>query len=322
MKIGAIGYATCQGLGVLLKDFYDNGIVDEVLVVRHRSFTNHSDWYGDQQFNWPQDVERFLDWIDVLLIIETPFNIPIMRKAKDRGIKIVLVPMYECTPSNLPLDLVDQIINPSELDQQYYPTGQYLPVPIPKWVSWKKRTKATTFVHNAGHGGVQGRNGTKELIQAIPLMRSNAQIILRTQNHRLLPADVASLKNVDVRLGTYPKEQLYLEGDVFLFPEKFNGLSLPLQEAKASGMLVMGTDRFPINTWTQRDCLIPTYTSRDINPFGIRIKEDRVSPEAIAQTVDDWYGRNISGHSDTGQKFLEQRSWDVLGPQWAKLIRS
>ena len=40
---------------------------------------------------------------------------------------------------------------------------------------------------------------------------------------------------------------------MFVFPEKFNGLSLPLQEARAAGMLVLATDRFPMNTWLPRE---------------------------------------------------------------------
>lgn len=320
MKIGAIGFATCQGLGVLLKDFYDNGIIDKVLTVKHRCYENYEGWYGDSYTK--KQLDEFLDEIDVLLILETPFTHDALYRAREKNVKTVLVPMYECTPANLPIELIDKVINPSELDKRYYPQGEVLPIPVPRWIKWRGRTTARVFVHNAGHGGVQGRNGTKELIKAIPMIKSNARIIIRTQNEKLLPSDYNKLRNTEIRLGTCSKEELYDEGDVFLFPEKFNGLSLPLQEAKASGMLIMGTDRFPINTWTQRDCLIPSYTSRDINPFGIRIKEDMISPEAIAQTVDDWYRRNISGHSESGHRYLEQRSWDVLGPKWLEAIRS
>lgn len=317
MKIGAIGYGTDQGLGILLKDFYDNGIVDEVLQVKHRTFTNHWDRFGKNRFDFPEEVEAFLNWIDVLLCFETPFDMNIVARAKEKKIKTVLVPMYECT--NLPTAFFDHIISPSKLDQAYYPNSDYLPVPVPKWVPWRKRSKAEVFVHNAGHGGVQGRNGTKELINAMKLVRSPLRLIIRSQKPIYLPNPDP---RIDVRVGTFARETLYHEGHVFVFPERFNGLSLPLQEAKASGMLLMGTDRFPINTWTQRDCLIPSYTSRNINPFGVIIKEDLVSPTSIAHTMDEWYGKNISGHSEAGKRFREQRSWDVLGPDWLRLIRS
>lgn len=316
MKIGAIGYGTNQGLGVLLKDFYDNKIVDEVLQIQHPHYTNHNDWYNNPFTT--DEVNNFLEWIDVLLCFETPFDMDIVFKAKDRGIKTVLVPMYECT--NFPTHYFDQIISPSKLDQQYYPGSDYLPIPIPRWVSWKERTRAKVFVHNAGHGGVQGRNGTKELLKAMRFVRSPLKLIVRSQRPVYLPTPNDT--RIDLRIGTYARETLYHEGHVFVFPERFNGLSLPLQEAKASGMLLMGTDRFPINTWTQRDCLIPSFTSRNINPFGVVIKEDMVSPQAIAQTMDDWYDKPIAGHSNAGKQFGIERSWDVLGSSWLKLIRS
>jgi len=73
------------------------------------------------------------------------------------------MPMYECSHRGMVLSC-DKIINPSELDQRHYPTGEFIPVPVPRSVKWKLREKAEVFIHNAGNGGLNGRNGTQELI--------------------------------------------------------------------------------------------------------------------------------------------------------------
>jgi len=40
---GAIVLATDQGLGYLAKDFYDNGIINKVLIYKHSRRKNHTE---------------------------------------------------------------------------------------------------------------------------------------------------------------------------------------------------------------------------------------------------------------------------------------
>lgn len=320
MRVGTLAYATNQGLGILVKSFYDHGILTDVLIVRHGSRITHTSWYPDADVMSINDFEkakRFADQMDVMFFFETPFDWRLIPYCKEKGIKTVLMPMYECMPSNLPY-MPDLIINPSLLDQQYYPQGVHIPVPVE--VPWKARFEARTFVHNAGHGGLKGRNGTKELLEAMPFVQSPISLILRTQE----PINwYRSDTRIKLVVGTVPYEDLWEVGDVFIFPEKFNGLSLPLQEARAAGMLVMAADRFPMNQWLPNEPLIPVGRYEQDRIGGCNAFPSAViEPKAIAQKIDEWYGAGILAFSQGGRSWAEAHSWEVLGPRYQKALAS
>jgi hypothetical protein len=312
MKVGSLVYATNQGLGILAKSFVENGIITDPFVIEHAHHENHFEWYPGAErchihkFHHAK-VENFCKKMDIMFFFETPFDWNLIRVCNTLGVKTVLMPMYECMPKEFPRP--DLIINPSLLDQQY-PEGVFIPVPVS--VPWTQRTKADVFVHNAGFGGLKGRNGTRELLEASKLLKSDARILIRSQK----PLEVAPRKylNCVIRTETVPYADLYKFGDVFIFPEKFNGLSLPLQEAYVSGMMVMSTNRFPMNTWLPNEPLIPplTYHVSSISGRCNEFLEAEVCPETIAQWVDDWYGEDITKYSNSGKSFAEVRSWDNL----------
>ncbi len=333
MRVGSVGYATKQGLGILLKDFYDNNIITDVLTVEHWRHPNFL-WYGRTSprtslTNFDTTLLRtFVNDMDVMFFFETPFDLSILAYCRQVGVKTILMPMYECTPPNLSQQ-IDLILNPSPLDQQHYPEGVPVSVPIPSAISWEERVTAEVFVHNAGNLGIEGRNGTKELLEAIPKVKSPAKFIIRSQASL---QDIVSTnlmrgllkdERVTIIRDTIPYEELYKEGDVFVFPEKFNGLSLPLQEAKASGMLVMAADRFPINTWNDKEHLIPIVCeTKRINKLGNEILESTISPQEIATTIDNWFGRDIRAYSRQGKIYKCANSWTELKPEYMNLIFS
>lgn len=281
MRVGSLVFATEQGLGRLAKDFYDNGVVTDVMVVRHGRRPERDDWYpGSERITYLKDdrqLRKIMDFcqsVDVMLFFETPFVWTLFDWCKYQGKKTVLMPMYECMPKVLPTQ-PDLFLCPSLLDYQYYPCeitsdgsdellparltrkSIYLPVPVQQ--RWYQRTKAEVFVHNAGHGGLKGRNGTQEFLESITHVKSDAKFVLRVQDDEFA-VEKRLLDRVKDRLmieGTLPYDQLFMNGDVFVFPEKFNGLSLPLQEARAAGMLVMSTDRFPMNMWLPDKMVCP-----------------------------------------------------------------
>jgi hypothetical protein len=307
-KIGSIILATDQGLGYLAKDFFDHGIINKVLIHEHSSRTNHREWYPRQSI--VHSREELLG-CDALIFFEEVFDWKIIPEARQKGVKTILMPMYECTRSPLPY-FPDLIITPSELDQKYYPQGTRINVPVE--VKWKRRTKARVFVHNAGNGGLGGRNGTAELLKAIPLVKSPAKFIIRSQAGGVVCDD----PRVEVVNESVPKEKLWAEGDVFIYPEKFNGLSLPMQEAFAAGMVVMCGDRFPVNTWLPEEPMIPISgykKERIATEFDSAI----YTPEAIAQTIDKWYNSDIERFSLMGKIWAEQNSWAKLKDKYLKL---
>jgi len=325
MKVGTLAYTTNQGLGILVKDFYDNGMVTDVLIVKHGRRESHNEWYPNATVlnslrgSSREVAQAFVDEMDVMLFFETPFIWELIPFCREQGIKTFLMPMYECMPKELPYQ-PDRFICPSILDLDYFPErSTFIPVPVD--VEWRQRTEAKVFVHNAGNLGLRGRNGTRELIEALDHIESDAKVIIRSQVSILGDHSSEITDKTSWRIGeTIPAEDLYKEGDVFIFPEKFNGLSLPLQEARAAGMLVMGVDRYPMNTWLPNDPLIPVhqYDRASLSGRMVEFDEAVIRPQNIAKKIDEWYGRDITDYSSAGKSWAEEMSWETLKPTYLK----
>lgn len=341
MRVGSLVYTTDQGLGILAKSFVDAGVVTDVLVVRHGKRPEHDEWYPNAQrlgslgHDGFRIAKDFCKGMDAMLFFETPFIWELIPYCREQKIKTVLMPMYECEPKLLPYQ-PDFFVNPSLLDQQYYPDRSvFIPVPV-HGIPWRLRAKAEVFVHNAGNGGLNGRNGTAELVEAMKYVTSPARLVLKMQEPKktywaaggLQPANEAPRnlpKNIDLRIGSVPYEDLWKnggDGDVFVFSEKFNGLSLPLQEAHAAGMLVMCGDRFPMNTWLPKSPLIPVagYRKASVSPRCHEYDEAIFDPRTIAKTIDEWYGQDISMYSEAGREWAHANSWDVLKSRYLEVL--
>lgn len=309
---GAVVLATEQGLGRQAKQFYEHGVFDIALLRMHSVYTNHTEWYPNQV----NSFEELLDKCDTIFFLETPFDWSYIVKARDRGVKTVMFAMYECTPNPMHY-WPDVICGGSIMEKEEYDQPvTVINVPVPDEIVWKERKRAKIFVHNAGHGGLGGRNGTKELIEAIPMVQSEAKFIIRSQFPVKIPYDDP---RIEVRVGDFPYESLFSEGDVFIYPDKFGGSCLPLQEAHASGMMVMASNRHPSNTWLPTEPLIPIQgykTERIVShPFQSAI----VSPSDIAKTIDEWFDKDITEYSIRGKKWGEENSWKALGPIYENL---
>lgn len=334
MRVGSVVFSTTQGISILAKDFHDEGVVTDVVVLRHGRRPENEDWYpGSPRVGMDNAgikvIRDLCDSVDVMLFFETPFDWTTIDYCRQRGIKTALMVMYECMPTALPAQ-PDLVLCPSLLDLSYYPEGKFIPVPVPRSVKWRQRTRAEVFVHNAGHGGLKGRNGTKELLEAWQCVRSPARLVIRSQvpfKHYSDGTDTEKRdpetgKSLLVSVGTFSHGSLFQEGDVFVFPEKFNGLSLPLQEARAAGMLGMATDRFPTNMWLPRESLVPVNETRKnrVSPRCHEFDEAVVDPKAIAAKIDEWYGRDITPYSQEGRAWAETMSWDALRPKYLEIL--
>lgn len=308
--IGSIVLATNQGLGYLAKAFYDNGIIDLVEVKQHTTRENNYKWY-------PGHVNRetLLDKCDTLIFFETPFDWKVIVQAREKGIKTILIPMYECTRYPFPYQ-PDEIWCPSDLDYKFYTEkGEVCKkIQIPVDAKWKLREKARVFVHNAGNGGLGGRNGTQELLQAMQYVKSPIKLIVRSQ------VDIKKVIDPRIEYVNGTRDNIWEEGDVFVFPEKFNGLSLPLQEAFASGFLVMATNRFPNYTYLRKEPLIPVqkYIKEKIAvEFDVAI----IDPREIAKKIDEFYNKDITDFSLSGKKYNEKNNWNKLAKVYKNMLK-
>lgn len=324
MNIGTICYATQSGLGHLAKQFYDAGVINRILLNPHPRYQSFPEWYRKEDLYQRQDFLRFLDKLDVVVIFENAFSQwRVVELAKRRGCKFILIPMYEWTPNPLPVK-PDLILCPSLLDVEYFPQYpcQFLNIPVTLGehaITWRERNIALRFVHNAGHGQVGYAKGTPEVLEAFNKhVKSDAILLVRGQKnepriHGLL-SQYYNHKKITVVYDDIPYNQLFSTGDVYINAERYNGLSLPLQEAYASGMMVTTTNRFPANTWLPIDPLIPVkkYDRHSVNHTTFDRAE--IDPIDIAKCVDSWYGKDITTYSQMGKRWGEEHSWERMKP--------
>ena len=356
MRVGCVGYAVRQGLGYLMRSFVDAGVVTDPIIWPHRGRgrENHPEWYrnGNMVSSEPGSVSKLLKrrgkFIDVLMAWETFFDWTCLATCREMGIKTVLVPMMEWTPKNPP-DLPDAIICPSKLDLQYFPglpkslakdlgntiedrwrfvPSTYLPIPVDP-STWKQRTTALRFLHNAGNVGHRWHKGTLELLQAVPMVKSpDFRLTVRGQDveelNKVLKRVPEACKDprLTVELGEVPYEKLWDGFDVYIAPEKQNGLSLPLQEARAAGLVVMTSDRFPHNDWLPKEYLIPVsrYERANVGSSYLDFDSAVVEPADIAAKIDEVFGRDTSTYSLSGKQWSEENSWQALKLKWLEVL--
>lgn len=326
MIVGSIGYECHSGLGHLMRDFYHHGVVDRVLVVPHSHYRNYTNWYPPGARFTKRQGAAFLNGLDVLLVFENAFYWDLAAQAKKRGTKFVIIPNYEYTPfpPNVEPDL---FLCGSLLDVDYYsPRWKTRLITIPVDTNrfpWRARSKAEVIIHNAGHGQRGWAKGTPQVVEAMSLVKSDARLILRMQpgEKRTVQfrSEFRSSNNIDFRFGEFDESQLYAEGDVFLNAEQYNGMSLMLQEAFASGLAVMSTDRYPANTWLPKDMLLPMDHCEN-DRICVEFQRSIVIPETIAARIDEWYGRDISSLSEQGRQWAENHSWNVRAPALRKIL--
>lgn len=336
MRVGTVCYATSQGLGYLAKSFYEAGVIDEVLVFRHPhgNRPSHMEWYppGTPELKTRPfhglTIENFLAKIDVCLFFETPFCWDFVKRCHKRKVKTAIIPMYEWFLQRPPCTF-DKFINPSLLDQDYFPHGEFIPIPV-DGSKWKLRTKAERFLHNGGNLGCRGHKGTLELMKAMKYVQSNLSLTIRSQDvsglQKLIKQvpEIQEDSRVKFEFGEIPYENLFTDYDVLVAPEKFNGLSLPLQEAYASGLGVITTARHPITSWLPKDLLIPVecYQRAQTMLGHLEFDEAIVNPIDIAMTLDSWYGKDITEYSLSGKSYGESTSWEVLKPRYIAALES
>lgn len=324
MRVGTVCYCTEQGLGRLAKDYYDAGVITDVLLIPHPSYENHPDWYPPgtptvrgKSIHGPA-VDAFLKQLDVILFFETPFDWSLPTRCQEKGIKTVLMPMYEWFPQNPAFRRsISLFLCPSLLDLKYFPEGVFVPVPVDP-SRWKLRSRAVRFLHNAGHIGHRNHKGTEELIKAIPYLRPDVRLTIRSQSDRIysLLKGNMGFNQLDVYVGELPYGTLFDDYDVYVAPEKFNGLSLPLQEAYAAGLPVITTDRFPMNTWLPNGFLVkPSSTVQAQLHGNLPFEESVVDPVAIAEKINHWHRQSIVGHSQVAREWAEAHSWEALKPR-------
>lgn len=327
MRVGTVAYCSRQGIGWIPKWYYDHGVITDVVLLHHSKRRNYTEWYPEgtpivasRPFEMHQSFRDMVARVDLMLFIETPFDWDAIRYCQSRGVRTVIMPMYECTPVKRPHE-PDLWLCPSLLDMEYFSQGKFVPVPVE--YPWRHRSRARRFLHNGGHLGLRGHKGTLEILKAMEFVKSPIELKVTSQDkpglERILDQvpETYGDDRIFIDYSDIPHENLYDGYDVFIMAEKYNGLSLPPAEARAAGLLVVTSDRFPLNSWLPRHPLIPvsSYQKARVGGGYMEYDEAIVTPEDIAATIDQIYDSDISEYSLSALDWAKGMSWEVLKPQ-------
>lgn len=335
-RYGLIGNCYNTGISHIASGFAEH-LNMKALLIDNKPFAKFPGRFKNSRLTKnisPEDVKWLLSDIDLLFIIETPYDWRILPLAKASKIKIVFMPMIEwLNRSQAELRYVDLFLCPAkytinrlaETSLKNIPT-LLLPCEVPidtaKFEVRKQPEKIRTFLHNAGHGGIGGRNSTQELMQAIKLVKAPARFIMRSQFP--IPNKVEDPRITYLEGNVENYWDLYNEGDVWIMPWKYGVGALGLQESLGAGMLPVITDMEPFNEFMPKELLIkPSALAWRRHHAGQQeLYADHV-PSLIAEKIEELY--NLSGeqieelYSWAGVT-RKQMSWEVWTPKLTQIF--
>lgn len=326
VKVGIIGRADNTGLGVETWEFCRHFPGAKVMIVSFAFIKEFEQIYKLhlERFYKPEvvsgipsehELRIFLSNVDVLFTIETPYNPKTYEIAREMGVKTVLRVNYEWLEHRSRPDLY---IAPSLYHFDEIPEPKvYLPFPINREVlPFKLRKKAKKFIHIAGNMKAgYDRNGTDAFLEAIPHIKSNIEIIIKSQ----VPIEC---RDPRVRVDVCDHEnywEIWEDADVLVSPRRYAGQSLPLNEALSLGMAVVMTDMAPQNEFLPNDFLIPaTHKKPLMIKQNIEIAE--INPKDIAAKIDEWAGKDIKKYSQISDNIASAWSWEALKSKYQQLF--
>lgn len=238
------------------------------------------------------EYEKFLKDIDVMLTAETPYVYEAWNWAKMAGVKTFCQPNWELWDGliqpNMPHP--DQYLIPSYWHlkdfQEMFPNAVYLPPPtFPQ--DFKKareinfvRTGKRRFVHIVGKPAVYDRNGWGAIMEALPKVRADFELVVYAQQ------EITGLRDPRVTYHIFDIEdqaELYTDFDAMIMPRRYGGLCLPMNEALMAGLPVIMTDIEPNNKILPKKWLCDSeVTAR----FEGRSIIDVYSPTNLAEKIE------------------------------------
>lgn len=346
MKLGVIARADARGLGIQTKAFHDNMSPAKTLVVcasesKRVSATPlpiRADWYPDARtctgLPGVVDIEWLLDGIDAVYTAETGYGNYLWSAANQRGVKTVLHANYEFLDRN---DQPTVWAAPSRWHIDDWPTNTvHLPVPIEthRIEVEPKPDTATRFLHVIGrparHAMWGERNGTVDLLKALPMIASDVTVTVTCQvagyveqllneHHVRVPDHI----NLVVQTNDIPNYwELYRGHHAMILPRRFGGLCLPANEAVGAGMPVIMPDIDPNNRWLPKQWLTPAVRqgeARAKQPFV----HYRTEPEDLADKIDQlagdtrFYRQSVAAALDLRSFY----SWTTLKPRYEQVFQ-
>lgn len=287
-RLGLISCLNNRGLGTearLLQTFFSKHIPEIDFNIFEIRAGKTSQAFDD---NW-QNNKKFKKWLhkqDHVMTIEH-FMPKLFSECKKLNIDTIWRPNIEwidCHLTQVDFEKVDTIVTPIEACTEllrgkfnltnvcYIPWIADLPIQ-----SKEPRADKTTFIFNAGRGGVADRRNAEAVINAFGYAlkeRSDIKFILKTQ----IALNISELKPylgqnfIYHHKNTSYKRNLrfYHNADFSIAPSKWEGVGFSLLESLHHGTPVLTVDAPPMNQWIEHKTLgytVPAHYSETELPI-------------------------------------------------------
>lgn len=310
MKLGLIVRTDHTGLG------YQSRALEKMLSpVKTLEVVNGEDIPSFAQYS------AFLEGLDTMITCETPYTYEAWNWARLMGVKTYCQPNWELfdglVQPNMPHP--DQYLMPSYwmLDEMktLFSNTIYLPPPtieldfLPARIINLKRTGKRRFVHIIGHNAVYDRNGWAAIMDALPKVKSDFELVVYSQQ------DMTGYSDPRIKYHVFDVEdqiELYTDFDALILPRRYGGLCLPMNEALLSGLPVIMTDIEPNKQILPHNWLLPSYKSAS---FEGRATIDVYSPEFLAEKI-DW----LCSLPDLELRNIKQQAYKIGRTNYSDII--
>lgn len=344
MKLGLVVFANDSGLGAQTRRLCYMLRPDQLLAIDSSPFSKnvaqHWDWYdaftGYRVHGFPKnnEIKFFLRGLTHVLVCENPLNVYLLSEAKRLGIKVFIQSNYEfCDHLDKQLVLPYKFLMPSHwmIDAMKAKFGddmvEYCPPPIdPNEFTIARetnlaRTAPKRLLHIVGTLAAHDRNGTLDLLKALPFITGEFSLVIRSQ-HQLPDEYHYTDPRVTYQFGNVPTaEDMYRDFDALVLPRRYGGLSLTCNEALMSALPVIMPDISPNNQLLPSEWLVPAtkrsefFTRTMIDVYG-------VNPRALARKIDQLLESDLQaqkvkafnlGYTEFASSVIKQKYDAILG---------
>jgi glycosyltransferase involved in cell wall biosynthesis len=332
-RIGLIGWNSDTGLGTLNRDLCRHLNVDRWIIMPCPYAETREAPQGQRcefvsRSCSRDEIIRQFNGLDWLLFAERPFLPNMIEIAREVGLRIACVPMWEwLNPSASWIAYVDLMICPThrtfvQLEDWKKRFGfSYDLIEIPWPVSldrfqFRSRKQLKRVLYVNGFGGCEGfrPDGTR-----VNYRRKGADIVFEAASQLpQLEFDIFSMAalppslphNVTVHPVPSNIEDLYRVGDVCLQPSAWEGIGLPLLECQASGLPLITTDAQPMNEYRPFRTLEVEY-QEVVMLENQPILSCRPSTANLVNVLQELNGCDITDASRSARSFIESKhNWE------------
>lgn len=321
MRLGLIVRNNRKGLGSQTFEMYRHLMPDKVLEIsadEDKEAFSIPNSYKIDDLGDTTTMESFLKGLNVVLSCETFYSNHLVKSARSRKIKLVLQPNYEWfrDPKDFPAYDADLYIIPSIWNFFKFPNPKlFLPAPIDRnKFPFQVREEVNSVFYEV-NPDYYDRDGVEIVKEAIPKTNIEYTFIIKSQK----PLFDTNDDRIHYDTKEYRDYSKVKKGDVYLYPRRYGGQSLKLNEAMSMGMIPIMIDNFPVNSFLPKEM-----RCREIKSYPVELYQNILCSEAdtddLAFKIDNLAFQNTSWYSKLMGSIVDEWSWDNLLPSYKTVI--